>query len=329
VLPRATYHSNVFTLDAPAGYSIRVPSLEDARQIADLVNDVSVAEIGIPWTSVEEVCDDLTAPGRDVGDDALIFSRDGGLVGYLRLWGDADELTRITVLVYVRPALWGRGLSAWLLQLGEGRARDKVRRAARASPTLLSASRWAENDAAGKLFESLGYAHARTFYVMRMQLDGPIAETRIPDRISIRAFDRERDTNAVHVALMEAFGEDWGHASFDQWVHEHIEGESSGFDAGLWFVALDGDEVVGAVCSRSSTPRSPDAAHVDDLGVRSVWRRRGVGRALLLAALRELRHRGIPAAELGVDSENRGATRLYEGVGMRIVRRAEAGEKQL
>jgi mycothiol synthase len=205
----------------------------------------------------------------------------------------------------------------------------KVRRAARASPALVSASRWAENEAAGKLFESLGYAHARTFYVMRMQLDGPIAETRIPDRISIRAFDRERDTNAVHATLMEAFGEHWGHASFDQWVHEHIEGESSAFDAGLWFVALDGDEVVGAVCCRSSTPRSPDAAYVDDLGVRSVWRRRGVGRALVLTALRELQRRGIPAVELGVDSETRAATRLYEGVGMRIVRRAEAWEKQL
>jgi mycothiol synthase len=319
----------VSPLDAPTGYSIRAPSLEDARQIADLVNEVSVAEIGIPWTSVEEVCDDLTAPGRNVGDDALIFARDGGLAGYLWLWGDADALNRITVLVYVRPALWGRGLSAWLLRLGEERARDKVRRAARASPALLSASRWAENEAAGRLFESLGYAHARTFYVMRMQLDGPIAELQMPDRISIRAFDPERDTSAVHAALMEAFGENWGHTSFDQWVHEHIEGESSDFDAGLWLLALDGDEVVGAVCSRSRTARSPDAAHVDDLGVRSAWRGRGIGRALLLAALHELQRRGIPAVELGVDSGNRGATRLYEGVGMRIVRRAEAWGKQL
>jgi ribosomal protein S18 acetylase RimI-like enzyme len=115
---------------------------------------------------------------------------------------------------------------------------------------------------------------------------------------------------------------------FDQWAHEHIEGESSAFEPGLWFVALDGDEVVGAVCCRASTPRSEDAANVNILGVRPPWRGRGIGRALLLAAFGELRRRGIPAVDLGVDSENQtGATRLYEGVGMQTVRREEWWEK--
>jgi hypothetical protein len=40
--------------DVPNGYSLRNASLEDAPAIAELVNEVSVAEIGIPWTSVEE-----------------------------------------------------------------------------------------------------------------------------------------------------------------------------------------------------------------------------------------------------------------------------------
>jgi hypothetical protein len=53
---------------------------------------------------------------------------------------------------FVRPALWGRGLNAWLLRLGEERARDKVHRAAAASPVFLRVSRWAENEAAGRLF---------------------------------------------------------------------------------------------------------------------------------------------------------------------------------
>ena len=55
------------------------------------------------------------------------------------------------------------------------------------------------------------------------------------------------------------------------------------------------------------------------LAVRKPWRRRGLGRALLLHAFREFRRRGFERASLGVDSENpTGATRLYESVGMRV-----------
>jgi ribosomal protein S18 acetylase RimI-like enzyme len=44
----------------------------------------------------------------------------------------------------------------------------------------------------------------------------------------------------------------------------------------------------------------------------------------------EAHRRGYPAVELGVDSENAtGATRLYENVGMRIVRTNEVWEKEL
>jgi mycothiol synthase len=318
--------------DVPNGYSLRNASLEDAPAIAGLANEVSVAEIGIPWTSVEETRDDLTRPGRSADDDVLLVSDDGDLAGYLWMWTDAQPFTEVVQFVYIRPALWGRGLSAWLLGLGEDRARQKVERSAAASPVFLHVARWATNEGAGRVFTSLGYTYARMYYEMRMELDGPVAAPDVPDEIAIRSFDQEREAHAVYATLAEAFADHWGGTfdPFDQWVHEHIDSQSSGFDPGLWFVALDGDQVVGAVCCRASTPRSPDAAHIDLLGVRPAWRGRGVGRALLLTAFAELRRRGIRGVDLGVDSENQtGATRLYEQVGMRAVRRAEWWEKEL
>jgi mycothiol synthase len=325
----------VSTDDAPTGYSVRTATLDDAREMADLVNEVNMAEIGAPLTSAEEIRDELTTPERDEEDTVLLVAEDGTLAGYLELWADAEPFTEVQQLSFVRPALWGRGLSAWLLRFGEERARDKVHQAATASPVFLRVSRWTENEAAGRLFASLGYTYARAFYEMRMELDAPIPAPEIPEGIAIRTFDRDRDALAVHAALTEAFAEHWGRAMnvpppFDRWLHEDIEGESSGFDAGLWFVGLDGEEVIGAVCCRASTPKAPDAGSVESLGVRSAWRGRGIGRALLLAAFGELQHRGIHAVDLGVDSENQtGATRLYEQVGMRIIRRAEWWEKEL
>jgi mycothiol synthase len=318
--------------DVPTGYSFRAASVGDAPAVAELINEVNEAESGIPLTSVEEVRDDLSTPGRDEEDTILLIADDGTLAGYLDWWADAEPFTEVQQLSFVRPALWGRGLNAWLLRLGEERARRKVERAGPGSPVYLRVSRWATNEGAGRLFASLGYTYSRTFHEMRMELDGPVAAPEMPDRIAIRTFDRQRDAQAVHAALAEAFADHWGGTfdPFDLWLHQHIEGESSGFDPGLWFVALDGDEVVGAVSCRASTPRSEDAAHVSTLGVRRAWRKGGIGRALLLAAFSELQLRRIAAVDLGVDSESQtGATRLYEQVGMRVVRRSEWWGKEL
>jgi mycothiol synthase len=320
------------TLHVPMGYSIRSPSVEDATAIAEFVNEVNVDEVGFPWTSTEEVRDNLTSPDRESEDDVLLVADDGALAGYLTLWAAAEPLSRIYQLAFVRPALWGRGLSAWLLRLGEERARGKMDRSRSTAPVSLTASRWAVNEGAGRLFAALGYRYARTFHDMRVELEDPIWAPQVPDGIVIRPFDRERDARAVYGALAEAFAEHWGFRfdSFDRFVHEHIEGESSGFDARLWFLALDGDEVVGAICSREGMPSSPDAASIDVLGVRRAWRGRGTGRALLLSAFAELHRRAIRAVELVVDSGNEtGATRLYEQVGMRTVRHFEHWEKVL
>jgi ribosomal protein S18 acetylase RimI-like enzyme len=66
------------------------------------------------------------------------------------------------------------------------------------------------------------------------------------------------------------------------------------------------------------------------LGVRPQWRRRGVATALLRHSFRDFRDRGATRVGLGVDGENTtGAVRLYERVGMRVVRRNDTYEKTL
>jgi ribosomal protein S18 acetylase RimI-like enzyme len=68
---------------------------------------------------------------------------------------------------------------------------------------------------------------------------------------------------------------------------------------------------------------------VSVLGVRRPWRRRGLGRALLLHSFRALRERGKPRVGLGVDGSNpTGAVQLYEAAGMRVVRRFDHWEKE-
>lgn len=185
---------------------------------------------------------------------------------------------------------------------------------------------------AARLFRALGYTYARTFWTMRIELGEQLATPVVPAGIDIRTFDRERDERGVYRALAEAFDDHWGRGfpTYEQWLHHDLDGESPEFDPGLWFIALEGDEVAGAACCRASIPRAPDTGEVSTLGVRRAWRERGIARALLLTGFAELRRRGIPRAELGVDSESpTGATRVYERAGMHVAYSSEQWEKEL
>jgi mycothiol synthase len=84
---------------------------------------------------------------------------------------------------------------------------------------------------------------------------------------------------------------------------------------------------VGAEAARAGRPGT---GWVESLAVRREWRRRGVGKALLLRAFRALCGRGWTFAGLTVDATNpTGAVRLYESVGMRSANRRLTYEKQL
>jgi mycothiol synthase len=318
----------------PDGFVIRDATADDATLIAEIVNEVMVAESGLPWTTVEETRDDLRSPGRDpTVPNVLLLERDGAPVGYLNISLDAGTASPVELFAYVRPHVWGRGLSAWLLRLGEGRVRRRVQpEGAGERRPVLQVARFTGNEVAGRLFEALGYAYVRTFWMMRIGLENAPPAPRVPAGVAIRTFEPGRDEAAVHAALAEGFAEHWGSAfpAFEEWRHREIEGEGSEFDPSLWFLATEGDEVVGAASCRARSPRADDIAVVGELAVRKRWRRRGIGLALLQTAFGAFHDRGIPGAELGVDSENAtGATRLYESAGMRVAFSWEFWEKQM
>jgi ribosomal protein S18 acetylase RimI-like enzyme len=69
---------------------------------------------------------------------------------------------------------------------------------------------------------------------------------------------------------------------------------------------------------------------VEILGVRKLWRRRGLGLALLLHSFHALRQNGALRAGLGVDSGSlTGATRLYKRAGMSVSREIALYELEL
>jgi [ribosomal protein S18]-alanine N-acetyltransferase len=76
-----------------------------------------------------------------------------------------------------------------------------------------------------------------------------------------------------------------------------------------------GKHVVGYIAARVSA----DELHVNNIGVRAGWRRRGVGGALLSHALAAGARHGARAAVLEVRAGNLAAQAMYRGLGFETV----------
>jgi ribosomal protein S18 acetylase RimI-like enzyme len=125
---------------------------------------------------------------------------------------------------------------------------------------------------------------------------------------------------------MEAFADepDFEREAFEHW-HERRVADPD-LDPGLWLLACQDDDIAGF----SLASLSSEGGFVDALGVRSPWRRRGLGLALLTRSFAGVYDRGARRVGLGVAADNpTGAVQLYERAGMRVAFRVDRYEKAL
>jgi mycothiol synthase len=252
----------------------------------------------------------------DLDASWIVEDKNGEAIGFAGFLARGDEFS---AWIGVDPRYNGRGVSTELIARAERRVRELGGERVKAG-TLV------ENHAARRLLEGLGFREVRRFYRMQVDFDGKPPEPGDVEGIRIAPFE-QADARAFHAAINEALQDDWGFVEmpFDEWKRFRLEAPET--DTSLWFVAWDGTEVAGAIrCDATKF----GGGFVGVLGVRSPWRGRGVGTALLRQAFGEYYRRGVRCVSLGVDSENRsGATRLYERVGMQVVSEDVLFEKVL
>lgn len=282
---------------------MRPPRPEDAQAVAALGSPYAPEHLDVLWVERE-----WTEPGFDLAEDA-----------------------RLTDTAYI--AVWdGRGGKAWLDAMGapteelldwaEGRAQEK-------GLVRAFGGGWVGDEAILGLFERAGYRPVRHFFRMQAELAGVSEPPEWPDGVTVRTFT-PGDERLFYDVHQETFADHWEHEQpdpYDEWAHWLLQPPMHEPD--LWFVAEEDGEPAGiAICHRRH--EVPGFGRVDILGVRRPWRRRGLGRALMLHAFAEFRRAGLTHADLGVDGESlTGATRLYERVGMHVAARRDTYEKSL
>ena len=308
----------------PGGYQVRRPTMDDVQAVSELLNICDIAEYGEPDMTLDDLRTEWQAPSFHLDTDAwMLFASEGQLVGYADM--GHRQHAKIYVFVRVLPAFADRGIGEHLLQLAEEWGRQQM---AEADPEVrVTLNSWAssKNEVAQQRFERAGYEAVRRHWRMEIDMEVAPPEPEWPEGITVRTFQSGMDREVFEMTDT-AFQDHWGHMSgdFEEWRHWTIERET--FDPTLWFLAFEGEQIAaGSLCTTSM-----DMGWVDTLAVLRPWRRRGLGRALLLHSFGEFYRRGRHKVGLGVDSQNlTGATRLYERAGMHVARQYISYQKEL
>jgi GNAT superfamily N-acetyltransferase len=309
----------------------------DAPAMVELWNRSNTAD-GVPWrTDTAELeawfsqANDKFDPARDL----FLVELDGRLVATADSeWVDTtDGLREFRMGGIVDPEWRRRGIGTWLQRQLEAHAH-------RLWETYPSADRrpmlgaWAMSSEVAKiaLLERFGFEQARFFFDMVRPSMDEIDQPLLPDGLEFRPVGEDQ-LKQMWDADMEAFRDHWGgfdgsDESFQRWLHDPK------FDRDLLVVAWDGDEIAGGVVNEINEVENAafnrKRGWLQSVFVRRRWRRRGVGRAIVLRSLQALRDRGMTSAGLGVDADNpTGALGLYTGTGFEVEIRSAAYRKPL
>jgi len=291
---------------------LRPTSADEAPAIRALLEDHALASFGEPELSEDEV-------RSWFGQQNLEFrvaERDGELVGYLDV--QLQESGRFPADVRTLDA------EAAGLLLGEAERIGRERGA-----TVVRSFVQGDDPVMRPVLEDAGWRPVRHSFQMRIDLDGELPEPEWPDGLSPRNL-RDGEEERVYEAHMDAFADHWEHHryTFEDWREFNVGRHS--FDPSLWWLVDHGDELAAFSLNAWHFSGDPQFGWIHVLGVRPPWRRRGLGTALLRHSFREFQARGATRVGLGVDGENTtGAVRLYEQVGMRVVRRNDTYEREL
>lgn len=307
----------------PSGFVARAIEPDaDSESVTELCAAAAIAEYGTADVTLEMVLESYNSPSfNPTTDGRLVIDPQGRLAGVAEFYdSDADHVSPF-VFVRVRPDLLESGVVEALLSWAERRGQDALELAAPDLRVGLRASAAGVNLSMHS-FEQSGWVLERVFWTMEIDFgpDEPVAPT-LPSGIRIRQAIAREDDRAIHAAQDEAFADHFGNLarSHDDWLH--FMTKIIPYDPSLWFLAVEGDQIVGTALCLIEAPGRPELGWVNTLGVRPAWRGRGLGTALLLHAFAELHQRGKRHVGLGVDSQSlTGATRLYERAGMHVTR---------
>ncbi|HLO49871.1 MAG TPA: GNAT family N-acetyltransferase [Kamptonema sp.] len=295
----------------------------DWRAIADLVNACQTAEQLDEEATACELKLKLNAPYLDKSRDVQLWEANGKLTGLALLdipesKGELDGY----LWFYVHPSMRGAGLEKDMIHWSEKRLCEVGKE--RNFPVKLRTYSRQNNTLQTRLLEKQGFAIDRYFLTMARSLSETIPTPEFPAGFKLSRLAGEKDIQPWVEMFNESFIDHWNHHDLTvetvrQWMND------SSYQPELDLVAIAPDGTFAAFCdcqikSEESDRSLSKEAWIDFIGTRRGFRQMGLGKAILLAGLHQLKAAGADIVKLSVDNESlTNATKLYTSVGFRPV----------
>ena len=306
----------------------------DYASIATLMGLCNAVD-GIPWLPTEEnIRSEFDgADGVDPATDIVLVEDAAGLVAFAAVERVVrDDAPNYDLWGFVHPDRRRNGLGGALFERNLRRIAERID-VEDPDPTtdvLLRAHVEERELGHAALLTADGFAPARHYLLMRRAALDDVPDVPLPDGLELRTVT-PGDHRAIWEGEAEAFQDHWGAYRPTEHDFQRTFSQST-LDTDLWAVAWDGDQVAGVVqtwiWAEENERLGVRRGWLEKISVRRPWRKRGLGRALTAAALRNLHAAGMTDAMLGVDSQNpTGALGLYERLGFEAWQRSAAWQR--
>lgn len=295
--------------------------LDRLDELTEFVTRVCLAESGRPFLTQEQLARAFTRPHFDPVRDSLVLRDDSGAIVGVEWLQTSFPFVQSRVQGFVDPDRTGEGIGTAMLEWVADVARSRLDEAPTGARVALGAGVDAKHQPSVELMTGFGMELVRYFLEMRIDFDGEVPAADFAAGMDVSTFRPGVDDEELAMALDDAFRDHYGYVERPldvilEGYHRRMERDD--FDPTLWWIVREDDQIVAANLCEPSVDGDPGIGYVGTLGVRGLWRGRGLARALLYLAFAEFRRRGKRAAALHVDAANpTGAAALYEAVGMR------------
>lgn len=297
---------------------------DDLRAIADLVNASESAGQLDEDTSVSDLRLLLDMPTVDKSRDLRLWKNSKGrLIGFgqLSLLQSSQEIEG-TLWFYAHPILRNQGLETEIIQWGETRMAE-IRRS-RTTPVKLRTSSRSDFSDRQILLEKAGFLANRCFITMASPLHDLLPKPQLPEGFTLYHLSDESDIKDWVEMFNESFIDHWNHhdlttATVREWMR------NPNYRPDLNIVAVSPEGRFAAFCygyinSDDNARTGQKEGWIKWLGTSRRFRKMGLGHAVLLSGMRQLKAAGMDTVKLGVDADSlTGATRLYRAVGFQPV----------
>jgi mycothiol synthase len=303
---------------------IQIPQKGDEDKAADLFNTFYNFCTGENKYTPESVLTEWEQPRFSLTNDTrVIINKEGKWVAYVAVLNTESPYSESIIVFRINPDYLDCGIGSVLTDWAQKKAHENISKAPPELKVVLRASNFLKMDSSSFFLRDNDFSLSRYYFRMKMDLSAKQNQVSVQPGIRIETFLKRKNLKEIIDCSEDCFLDHWGwwrmpdNELWEDWNHRIKSNPYHNPE--LWFLAMDGDKLVGLCLADSGIINNPDTAYIDMICVQKQYRKKGIASFLLQLTISELIKLNKKAVALHVDGSSlTGATRVYEKAGFQV-----------